>query len=449
MFKKLLDKYDIHLPRYTSYPTAPHFSKAVEGRTYAAWLSTLPADVRLSLYVHIPYCMQMCWFCGCNTRIFKDYRLISDYVDSLLSEIDLAVEHLSERPIVQHVHFGGGSPTILSPADFLRTMAHLRSRFTIASDAEIAVEVDPRTANEANVAAMAESGVNRVSVGVQDFNTKVQKVINRIQSYPLIKNLIHLLRSSGITAINIDLIYGLPYQTAASVVETIDTAVTLAPQRLALFGYAHVPWMKKHQLLIDSTLLPSTAERWNQYETAHARLKSYGYIAVGLDHYAAPHDDLACASRAKRLKRNFQGYTSDESLALVGFGASAIGILPQGYVINESGVTAYKRFIRAGMFATCRGLVLTREDSLRWAIIERLMCEMAVNLDVMAARFGFDSTRFLPELDALAELEADGIIVRAGRIISVTQECRPLVRAVCAVFDQYLKPGIHKHSKAV
>ncbi len=450
MFQKLLAKYDLQLPRYTSYPTAPHFSKAVEGRTYATWLSTLPTNVRLSLYLHIPYCMRMCWFCGCHTSITRTYTPVTDYVDSLLAEIDLAVERLSERTLVQHVHFGGGSPTILSPADFLRTMAHLRSRFTIASDAEIAVEVDPRTANEANVAAMAEAGVNRVSVGVQDFHTKVQRVINRIQSYEVTKKIIDLLRSYSITAMNIDLIYGLPYQTAASVVETIDTAMTLAPQRLSLFGYAHVPWMKKHQLLIDSTLLPSTAERWHQYETAHARLKSYGYIAVGLDHYAAPHDDLVYAAREKRLKRNFQGYTSDRAPVLLGFGASAIGSLPLGYVINESRVTAYKRFIRAGMFATCRGLVLTREDSLRRAIIERLMCEMVVNLDVMAARFGFDAaTLFLPELDALTELEADGIIVRAGRTISVTPEGRPLVRAVCAVFDRYLKTGTHQHSKAV
>ena len=449
MFQKFLDKYDIQLPRYTSYPTTPHFSKAVEGRTYATWLSTLPTEVSLSLYVHIPYCTEMCWFCGCHTRLTKQYKPVSDYLEALLLEIDLVVAHLSERKIVQHVHFGGGSPTILSPEDFLRIMAHLRSRFPIASDAEIAVEVDPRTANESHVAAMAAAGVNRVSIGVQDFNKKVQKVINRIQPYRVVEYIVHLLRNYAISAINMDLIYGLPYQTAASMVETIDAAVTLAPQRLALFGYAHVPWMKKHQLLIDATLLPSTGERWQQYETAHARLQSHGYIAVGLDHYAAPSDELVCALREKRLKRNFQGYTADRATVLVGFGASAIGSLPQGYVINESAVTAYKRFIRAGMFATCRGLVLTQCDCLRRAIIERLMCDMAVDLDVIAARFGLDSTLFIPELNALAELECDGVIVRDGRTIAVTPVGRPLVRVVCAVFDRYLEIGTHKHSSAV
>lgn len=451
MFQKLLDKYDLQLPRYTSYPTTPHFSKAVEGKTYATWLSTLPKEVSLSLYVHIPYCTEMCWFCGCHTSITKKYKPVSDYLDALLTEINLAVSHLSEGQIVQHVHFGGGSPTILSPEDFLRTMAHLRSSFPIASDAEIAVEVDPRTANETHVAAMAAAGVNRVSIGVQDFNKKVQKSINRINSYNLIQYLVYLLRSYAISAVNMDLIYGLPYQTAASMVETIDAAVTLAPQRLSLFGYAHVPWMKKHQLFIDSTLLPSTAERWQQYETAHARLQSHGYIAVGLDHYAAPSDELVYALREKRLKRNFQGYTSDRATVLVGFGASAIGSMPQGYVINESAVPAYKRLIRAGMFATCRGIILSQCDFLRRAIIERLMCDMAVDLDVIAARFGLDSnsTMFIHELNALAELEADGIIVRDGQTISVTPVGRPLVRVVCAVFDRYLQIGTHKHSRAV
>ncbi len=449
MFQTLMSKYDLRLPRYTSYPTTPHFSPVVEAVAYAGWLSALSAANRLSLYVHIVYCAEMCWFCGCHTRITRKYHSIVDYIDAMFSEIDLVAEQLPGKRVVYHIHFGGGSPTILSPEDFTHTIARLRSRFAIAPDAEIAVELDPRTTDAAYVAAMAAAGVTRASIGVQDFNETVQKAINRIQPHAVTAQVIDWLRAHGITAINMDLVYGLPHQTTASVVETIDQAVALGPQRLSLFGYAHVPWMKKHQRLIDETVLPDTAERWCQYEAAHARLASHGYVAVGLDHYAAPDDELVLALREERLHRNFQGYTTDQATVLLGFGASAISSLPQGYVINEGDVAAYKRLIRSGRLATRRGIALTEDDHLRRAVIERLMCDMAVDLDAVAACFGRNGALFMPELDALAGLEADGVVVRTDRTICVTPAGRPLVRAVCAVFDRYLKTGEHRHSKAV
>ena len=449
MIQNVISKYDLRLPRYTSYPTTPHFSRAVEGETYAGWLSALPAETFLSLYVHIAYCAEMCWFCGCHTKITRKYQPVADYLAAVLAEIDLVAQRLPGREVVRHIHFGGGSPTILSAEDFGRAIAHMRSRFTLAPDAEIAVELDPRTTDAAYVAAMARAGVTRASIGVQDFNETVQEAINRFQPHAVTRQVIESLRAEGITAINMDLVYGLPHQTAASVAATVDQAAALAPRRLSLFGYAHVPWMKKHQRLIDETALPDTAERWRQYEAAHDRLTAHGYVAVGLDHYAAPDDELALALREERLHRNFQGYTTDRATVLLGFGASAIGSLPEGYVINEGEVAAYKRLVREGHLATRRGIAVTMDDRLRRTVIERLMCDMAVDLDTVAARFGMEGGVFTPELNALTGLEADGVLVRTGRTLRVTPTGRPLVRLVCAAFDRYLKAGEHRHSKAV
>lgn len=449
MLQHLVGKYDLRLPRYTSYPTAPHFGPAVDAATYRGWLGGLARDTALSLYLHIAFCAEMCWFCGCHTKITRQYLPVADYLDALLAEADLVAGALPGRMAVRHVHFGGGSPTILSPDDFRRTVARLKSLFDIAPGAEIAVELDPRTADETYVVAMAEAGVTRASIGVQDFNEQVQVAINRIQPYAVTDQVIGWLRRHGITGINMDLVYGLPHQTAESVVETVDRAVGLGPRRLSLFGYAHVPWMKKHQRLIPEDALPDTTERWRQYETATMRLESHGYVAVGLDHFAAPDDELALALKAGRLHRNFQGYTTDTATALVGLGASGIGSLPQGYVANEGDIGAYKRLVRAGGLATRRGIPVGDDDRMRRDIIERLMCDLAVDLDDVAARHGVDGAMFAPELDSLEGLEADGVVVRNGRHVALTEPGRPLVRAVCAVFDRYLKQGEQRHSKAV
>ncbi|MEO5372860.1 MAG: oxygen-independent coproporphyrinogen III oxidase [Alphaproteobacteria bacterium] len=453
MLQHLLTKYDLRLPRYTSYPTAPHFSPAVDADTYGRWLSELPAELpadgALSLYLHIAYCAEMCWFCGCHTKITRRYAPVAAYLDSLLAEVDLVAGRLPGRLAARHVHFGGGSPTILSPDDFSRTIERLRARFAIASDAEIAVELDPRTADEAYVAAMARAGVTRASVGVQDFDETVQHAINRIQPYAVTERVIAWLRGHGIAEVNMDLVYGLPHQTTASVMEMVDRAVGLRPRRLSLFGYAHVPWMKKHQRLIPEDALPGMAERWSQYEAATRRLGAHGYVAVGLDHFAAPDDELAVAQAEKRLHRNFQGYTTDTAAVLLGFGASGIGSLPQGYVVNEGDIGAYRRLIAAGTLATRRGIAIGAADRLRRDIIERLMCDMAVDLDEVAARHGVAPGSFAAELAALADLDGDGVVRRDGPRITMTDEGRPLVRAVCAVFDQYLKRGEARHSKAV
>ncbi|WP_142849599.1 oxygen-independent coproporphyrinogen III oxidase [Telmatospirillum sp. J64-1] len=446
----LAAKYDLRVPRYTSYPTAPHFNATVDAARYDGWLAELPPETELSLYLHIAYCAEMCWFCGCHTKISKKYAPVADYMDALWREIDMVAERLPARMAARHVHFGGGSPTVLAPEDFVKTLDILRRNFLIKPDAEIAVELDPRTADEAYVKAMAEAGVTRASIGVQDFNPVVQKAINRIQPYEVTERVINWLRAEGVSQINMDLVYGLPHQTVDSLMETIDQGVGLAPRRISLFGYAHVPWMKSHQRLIPEDALPGIEERWQQYEAATQRLVDRGYVAVGLDHFAAPDDPLAVALAEKRLHRNFQGYTTDSAEVLIGFGASAIGSLPQGYVANEGSVTAYKRMIRdENRLTVVRGIAVTPDDLLRREIIERLMCDLSVDVDVIAARHGASGDDFEEDLDRLAPLLADGLVIRDGHRIAVTEEGRPLVRAAAAVFDRYLQAGEKRHSKAV
>ena len=446
----LAAKYDLRVPRYTSYPTAPHFHAGVGPETYGQWLGELDPATELSLYLHIAYCAEMCWFCGCHTKITKRYAPVAAYMQTLLGEIDLVAAALPARMTARHVHFGGGSPTILSAEDFVRTVATLRERFLLKPDAEVAVELDPRTADEDYVKAMAGAGVTRASIGVQDFDPKVQEAINRIQPYEVTERVIGWLRRYGVAEINMDLVYGLPFQSVAGLVDTIDRAVGFRPRRIALFGYAHVPWMKKHQRLIPEAALPDTATRWRQYEEGCRRLvETHGYVQVGLDHFAAPDDTMAVALQGHRLHRNFQGYTTDSAEVLIGFGASGIGSLPQGYVANAGEIHAYQKTVGEGRLATARGIAVGAADRLRRAVIERLMCDLGVDLDAVAADFGQDAGQFDGELASLAPLQADGLVTVAGRRITVTEDGRTLVRAVCAAFDRYLQRGEQRHSKAV
>jgi oxygen-independent coproporphyrinogen-3 oxidase len=447
----LAAKYDLRLPRYTSYPTAPHFHPGVTGETYRGWLGAIDPKLELSLYLHIAFCADMCWFCGCHTKITKRYTPVAAYMQALWREVEMVAEALPERMTARHIHFGGGSPTILTAEDFVRTIDLLKSRFLLKSDAEIAVELDPRTADEAYVKAMGGAGVTRASIGVQDLNPKVQEAINRIQPYEVTERVVGWLRQYGVAEVNIDLVYGLPHQTLDSLLATIEKSITgFKPRRVALFGYAHVPWMKKHQRLIPENTLPDTETRWQQYEQGCRLLtETHGYVQIGLDHFAAPDDPMAIALKEKNLHRNFQGYTTDSASTLIGFGASGIGSLPQGYVVNEGETHAYERSIAEGRLATCRGIAVSADDALRREIIERLMCDLEVDLDRVAASHGVSADQFAPELDSLASLEADGLVAIDGRHIAVTLDGRTLVRAVCAVFDRYLKAGEQRHSKAV
>ena len=449
MRPELATKYDLRVPRYTSYPTAPHFSPAVGAERYQSWLGELAPDTKLSLYLHIAYCAEMCWFCGCHTKITQRYAPIADYLDCLWQEVDLVADKLPGRMEASHIHFGGGTPSILTPEDFVGTLAKLRSRFDVSAEAEIAVELDPRTTDRRYIGAMVEAGVNRASIGVQDFNPVVQEAINRIQPYDVTARVIQWLREDGIRDINMDLIYGLPYQTVDSLAETIHLAAEFAPRRIALFGYAHVPWMKKHQRLIPDDSLPGIEERWRQYERAAQLLIDAGYVQVGLDHFAAADDPMAVALQEKRLHRNFQGYTDDGAETLIGLGASGIGSLPQGYVGNETTIHGYKDLIRAGKLATARGIAVDRDDLLRRSLIERLMCDLSLDIDHLAADWQVDPAQFDEDIERLAPMREDGLIVIEGRKLTMTEQGRPLVRAACAAFDRYLHKGEMRHSRAV
>ena len=434
------------LPRYTSYPTAPHFSLDITAAQYATWLALLGADLPVSLYLHVPFCEALCSYCGCHTTVTQQPDRIARYADLLQQEIALAAAAIGRRQRVTHIHWGGGTPTALAPADFVAISRLIARRFVIAPDAEIAIEIDPRHFDETHAAALVAAGVNRASLGVQDFNPTVQEAIGRIQSFEQTARTVQLLRSSGIDGISFDLMYGLPYQTTESVVASIRQALTLEPKRISLFGYAHVPWMKKHQTLLPESALPDANARIEQMRAATEALIAAGYVAIGLDHFAKPDDPLAVSQAQGRLHRNFQGYTTDAAPALIGFGASSIGYLPQGYVQNAPNLKTYREAIESGIFATARGICLSNDDRIRRNIIERLMCDLTVDL----ARYSRDpATTFSTELNALYRLAGEGLIVIDRTRITVPETMRPLIRKICAVFDRYLAASETRHSRAV
>ncbi|MBN2751839.1 MAG: oxygen-independent coproporphyrinogen III oxidase [Rhodospirillaceae bacterium] len=450
---ELIAKYDARIPRYTSYPTAPHFHAGITAEMFRGWLSALAPTQELSLYLHIPYCEVLCWFCGCHTRGAPSYGPVANYLSSLKQEISMVASHLGKgtrapQPI-RYLHFGGGSPSILSAPDFEDLMGMLRDAFSFHDTTEIAIELDPRTTQPDLIASMARCGVRRASVGVQDLTPTVQKAIHRIQPFSMVERTITGLRDVGINHINVDLMYGLPHQTQANIRETIEKILPLAPDRLAVFGYAHVPWMRKLQNLIPEAALPGAPERWAQACLAREMLLSAGYVEIGFDHYAHPSDDLAIALSKGTLNRNFQGYTSDNTTALIGMGASGISELPQGYAVNDADIAGYAATIATNTFATKRGIAVSVEDKARRAIIERLMCDLRVDVAATATLHGVDISDLRNAYARLSEMENDGLLTRSGDIVAMTEAGRPFVRSACAAFDRYLVAGEQRHSRSV
>jgi oxygen-independent coproporphyrinogen-3 oxidase len=436
------------IPRYTSYPTAPHFSAAVGPTSYRDWLQALSETARLSLYLHVPFCKTLCWYCGCHTSMTRHREPIEQYMRILQQEI-AQVADLGGSHRVAHIHWGGGTPTIVGREIFGSVMAMLRERFDVEPTAEIAVEVDPRRLDAAMASALGRAGVTRVSLGIQTFDPTVQKAVARIQSRAVTQSCIDLLRGAGIEAINLDLLYGLPHETVATCEATVEAALTLKPSRFSVFGYAHVPSMMKHQQVIDSAALPNAEERLGQEQAIGDALVRAGYMRIGLDHYARLDDALSRARLNGTLRRNFQGYTDDPADALIGFGASSIGLLPQGYVQNVSDTKGWRVRIEAGELATARGVALTREDGLRGAIIERLMCDLRVDVLAILRQRGFPDAWLDAELDTLKPLVADGLARIEDDVITVPESARNLVRRVASAFDAYLDPTAGRHAVAV
>lgn len=447
---RTLLKHDGRVPRYTSYPTAAQFHDGIGSEQAAAWLAQVPADAPVSLYLHVPFCHSLCWYCGCNTQVLRRPAPLAHYARVLEREIDRIAALLPAGLPVGAVHWGGGTPTILDPADLAAVMDRLRRHFDLRPGAEIAVEIDPRSFDAAVADGLAAIGVSRASLGVQDFAPLVQQAVNRYQSEAETAAAMELLRARGIADINVDLIYGLPHQTPDSMAETVARVVALGPSRLAAFGYAHVPWMKKHQQLIDEALLPDAAARLGLLTVLSDSLVRHGYRRIGLDHFARPEDGLARAAEAGTLRRNFQGYTTDTAETVISFGASAISALPGGLVQNHSQPGAYRSAVDDGRLAAARGVAVTAEDRLIAAVIERLMCALSVDLAAVAAAYGVVPEAVFGEVpDRLAGLEADGVVAWEGWRLTVADDARVLLRSVCAAFDRYLAAAAGRHSRAV
>jgi oxygen-independent coproporphyrinogen-3 oxidase len=438
-----------NVPRYTSYPTAPHFHPGVEAVTVRGWMDALEGGDEISLYLHIPYCDRLCWFCACHTKQTRHYEPVATFLRSLHKEIETVGGLLNGRGKVRAVHFGGGSPTMLKPNDILMLGQVLRDRFNFLDDASLSVEIDPNDMDEGRLDAFAAIGMTRASLGVQDFDPKVQKAINREQSFALTKSIVDAVRARGVTSVNLDLLYGLPHQTSESVAATVAQALTLTPDRLALFGYAHVPWFKKHQTMIDEAWLPDSAARLAQSQLAAQLIVDGGYEALGLDHFAKPQDSLAVAARAGKIRRNFQGYTEDQCETLIGLGPSSISRYREGHAQNIVATGEYQKAVNSGELAIARGIEFSVEDQARGWVIERLMCSFAFSAVELVERFGNVGQRLLCEASRLTISEAGQLLRLEGENFVVPAPSRPLVRAVAAKFDKYLSNGTGRHSVAV
>jgi oxygen-independent coproporphyrinogen-3 oxidase len=427
---RALELAGLNAPRYTSYPPATQFGEIAPGR-YAEWLAALPSQAKLSLYLHVPYCTAICHYCGCHTKATRKTEPVEAYADVLQREIAL-IGGITGRRTVTHVHWGGGTPSMLGPKLLRAVAADLRRFFDIAPDAEQAFELDPRKVDPALASALVEIGVNRVSLGVQDFSPDVMHAIGRVQEFQRVVRAVSDLRAAGVKSVAFDLMYGLPYQSEDSLRETIRLAANLNPDRLSLFGYAHLPDIRRNQKQIDETRLPDTAARIAQMHAARDEIIAHGYEAIGFDHFALPTDQMAQSARDGKLNRNFQGYTTDTADALIGFGASAISNLPMGYAQNAPDVAGYTRAIKSGTPATKRGFALTSDDTVRGRIIQKLLCELTVDL----ADFPNDA-HWAAEKSALARMEPLGIVDVENDVVSIPVEARPFARLVASAFDAY------------
>jgi len=447
--QKILSKFPNSVPRYTSYPTAPHFQEGLGKSLIDKALASIQRDERISIYVHIPYCDRLCWFCGCNTKHTLKYDPVAAYIGSLIDEITLMGEKLDFKPIVGHLHFGGGSPSMVQSADFKRLRSALDKVFSFDDQSEISVEIDPSDVTDDTMNGLKILGLTRASIGVQDFDPRVQAAINRPQTYEQTRDVVERLRSIGIGSLNIDALYGLPLQSEDTVQKTIDQVIALRPDRVALFGYAHVPWMKKHQKLIKEADLPDTMQRFAQCGLAEVALLEAGYEKIGFDHFALKQDSMAIAARSGNLHRNFQGYTTDACKTMLGLGASSIGKFDGGYIQNTVATSQYRACVANGELPAAKGFELSKDDAIRGWMIGRLMCEFEIDLDQLASRYGEMAKPYLEEIQILASQEQDGLCKIAGSKFIVPEHAQPFVRIVAARLDAYLADSNFRYSKAV
>ncbi len=437
------------VPRYTSYPPATEFEAAFDPQTHAAWLAAVPKGQALSLYIHVPYCDRLCWFCGCSTKQTKRYEPVSAYLEVLYKEMTLVAGRLGHRHHLARLHLGGGSPSLLKAEDMARLRRELDKHFDIDDRCEVSVELDPVDMTPQSYDGLAALGLTRASLGVQDFDPLVQTTINRPQSFEETKAVIDTLRARGIGSINIDALYGLPHQTPERFAATLEKIISLRPNRIALFGYAHVPWVKKHQRLIPEETLPSPEQRLEEARFARQRLEEAGYQAIGIDHFALPDDSLAVAARAGQVYRNFQGYTTDPCPTLVGLGPSSISRFAQGYVQNNPATDAYSRAIEANALASSRGLALSEDDRLHGWAIERLMCDMGLSFARLDEAYGKAADPLIARIQDLARGELSSLCRLNEQGIVLNHQDGFAARVIASRLDRYYKPVTKRFSNAV
>ncbi len=452
----MIKKYDKAGPRYTSYPTAPMFHAGIDGDAYAQTLkSVADSDAPLSLYIHIPFCNTVCYYCGCNKIVTKKYERAEPYLALLLKEIDHVAEVMgnTRRPVTQ-LHLGGGTPTFLSDEQMRRLTDHLHQRFNFVSDeqGEYGIEMDPRECSEHTVSTLRACGFNRMSMGVQDFDPIVQKAVNRIQSKEETLRVLNEARAHGFTSMNIDLMYGLPHQTVDTFNRTLDTIIAFAPDRIALFNYAHLPKMFMPQRRIDASAIPAPQTKLDILEHSIHKLLDAGYVFVGMDHFAKPDDEMAIAQREGKLYRNFQGYSTHADCDLIGLGLTSIGYVGGNFFQNEKEMDAYEAAIDAKDFAVFRGYALTDEDLLRRRVIMRLMCDFSLRYQEFEQDTGIDfKQHFADALDDLNGMQDDGLVRLDDSGLQVLSAGRLLIRNIAMAFDEYLraKQGETKFSKVI
>ncbi len=442
-----LGLFEARAPRYTSYPPANHFSPKVGPQVVAGWMTAIEPGTPISLYVHIPYCRRLCWFCACRTQGTSTDRPLVPYLALLKQELAEVGRHLHPDVRIGQVHLGGGTPTLLNPemiADLGQTLRDFR-KWT--DDATFSVEIDPTEVDQARIDALAAAGMTRASIGVQDFDTVVQEAIGRLQSFEQTRDVVAMLRAAGVGSVNMDILYGLPYQTRERMADSVQRVLSLSPDRVALYGYAHVPWMAKRQVMIPGDALPDAEARLELFDTARDLFLWDGYTEIGIDHYARPTDSMAKALENGTLRRNFQGYTDDPFDVLIGIGASAISRYPQGYAQNISASAKYATAIDSGSLATERGHAMTANDQLRADMIEGLMCQFSIDLDQLSKKHGVPVSQLMAMTEGMRERFKDQIRTD-GHKITLAEEARLIARLAAQEVDAYSMPE-GRHSRAL
>jgi len=444
----LVKKYDGFGPRYTSYPTADRFHNGVGAEHYVNALHARNQErptAPLSVYVHIPFCNTICYYCACNKVVTKDHGRSAKYINYVGREIEIVSGLVEGGPRVEQLHFGGGTPTFLARDEMTKLMGMLHTGFTFAPDAEISIEVDPRKVDADTIAFLAWLGFNRISVGIQDFDPVVQQAVNRIQTEAETMTVIDAARANGFVSVNTDLIYGLPRQTVSGFSATLDKVIAASPDRIALYSYAHVPHLFKPQRRIDLDALPTAEAKLAILALAIEKLGAAGYVYIGMDHFAKPTDELAVAQRNHKLHRNFQGYSTKPDCDMLAFGISAIGKVGASYIANVKTLDEYYERLDAGALPVMRGVELNADDLIRRDVIQKLMCNFELDFEKLSRAYGIPFAEyFAPDLEALKPLAGDGLVELTSHGLQVTPRGRLLVRTVAMHFDRYLRDAQQK-----